>query len=130
MERPLWDALALTTPLDKLIGAINTRLARWADLVARLQRYNVRSVTAATTLTENDDLLLVNTTGGGVAVNLPPVAGTRGKIYFIKKIDASANNVTLTDNASDLIDGAGTLVWNTQWQSYTVISSGATWNVV
>lgn len=130
MERPTWETLALNTPLDRLIGAINTRLARWADLVARLQRLNVRAVTAATTLTEADDVLTVATAGGAVTVTLPPVSGTRGKVYYIKKTDASANNLTLDGNGSETIDGAATVAWNTQWLCKVVVSTGAAWLIV
>lgn len=130
MERPTWETLAITTPLERLVGIVNTRLTRWADLVARLQRLNVRAVTAATTLTENDDVLTVATAGGAVTVTLPPVSGTRGKVYYIKKTDASANNITLDGNGAETIDGAATVVWNTQWQSYTVVSTGTAWLVL
>lgn len=130
MERPLWEQLAQALSLEKVIGKLNSTFPRWADQIARLQRYNVRAVTSATTLTENDDVLTVDTTGGGVTVTLPPIAGTRGKVYWIKKLSASANNLTLSDNGSELIDGAGTVVWNTQNMTKGVVSTGSTWIVI
>lgn len=130
MERPLWEPLAVNTPIERFIGAINLRLSRWADLVARLQRLSVRAVTTATTLTENDDVLTVATAGGAVTVTLPLVAGTRGKLYYVKKTDASANNLTLDGNGSETIDGAATVAWNTQWLTKVVVSTGAEWLTV
>jgi hypothetical protein len=130
VERPLWEPLAVNTPIERFIGAINLRLSRWADLVARLQRLSVRAVTTATTLTENDDVLTVATAGGAVTVTLPLVAGTRGKLYYVKKTDASANNLTLDGNGSETIDGAATVAWNTQWLTKVVVSTGAEWLTV
>lgn len=130
MERPGWEALALNTPLERFIGAINTRLARWADLVARLQRLNVRAVTADTTLTENDDVVTADTTGGAVIVTLPLVAGTRGKVYHLKKLSASANNLTIEGNGSETIDGAANVAFNTQNMCKIVVSTGAAWLLV
>ncbi len=130
MERPAWDQLAVSTPLDRVVARLNERLARWADLIARLQRLNVRAVTAATTLTENDDVVTVDTTSGAVTVTLPPVSGTRGKLYYVKKTNVGANNVTLDGNGAETIDGAATVVWNTQWMTKAVVSTGAAWMTV
>lgn len=130
MERPAWPPLALTTTLSDVTASLNVRLPRWADLISRLQRLNVRAITAATTLTENDDVVTVATAGGAVTVTLPPVAGTRGKTYHIKKTDASANNLTLDGNGAETIDGAATVVWNTQWMTKQVVSTGAEWLTV
>lgn len=130
MERPSWEVLGVKLSLEQVIGKLNTTFARWADLVARLQRLNVRAVTTATTLTENDDVVTVDTTGGAVTVTLPPVSGTRGKVYWVKKLSASANNLTLDGSGSETIDGAATVVWNTQNLCKGVVSTGTAWLIV
>ena len=63
-------------------------------------------------VTAADDYLLVDATDGVVVITLPAVA-TLQKAYrqrelVIKKIDASANVVTVTAIVPDLIDGAAT----------------------
>ena len=43
--------------------------------------------------------------------------------------DAAANNITLTP-ASGNIDGSGTYVMSTNYQSQTVIHNGTEWNKI
>lgn len=94
---------------------------RLRTMVARLQETRVRTVTATGSATAGDDVLLVDTTAGSVTVNLPPARTVPGHEYRVKKTVA-ANTVTLDADGSDTIDGAGTLAWTTQYQSYTIVS--------
>jgi hypothetical protein len=63
------------------------------------------------TLTETDDTITVDCTGGNVAITIPAANGAVGTIgglskqYTIKRIDGSGNSVTLTRSGADLIDG-------------------------
>jgi hypothetical protein len=81
---------------------------------------------------ETDEFLAVDATAGAVVITLPAVASTRvGKVYTVKKVDASGNAASLNPNASETIDGsATTLDITTQWQSVTIICTGAAWLVV
>jgi len=94
--------------------------------------YKTRVVTAsgAVTITIEDRVVIVNkTTGAATTVNLPtPEAGDS---YTIKdgRGDASTNNITVTP-ASGNIDGAGTSVMSTNYQSRTFIYNGTQWNVI
>lgn len=65
------------------------------------------------TATEDDYTILVNATSAAVTINLPRTS--RGRIYVVKKIDASANAVTIDANQSQTIDGATTLVLASQY---------------
>ena len=97
---------------------------RLRDLQGRLGRTPVygasRIVTANTSVVDSDDLLLVATAGGAVTVTLPDASKNLGRRFTVKKTDASANNVVI--DATELIDGAGNVTFNTQWTSYTVQS--------
>jgi hypothetical protein len=91
-----------------------------------------RVVTAAGAVTvgATDDVVVVNkTVGAATTVNLP--AGVTKRRYTIKdgKGDAAANNITITPAAGN-IDGAGTLVLNTNYGRATVIYNGTEWNQV
>jgi hypothetical protein len=77
-----------------------------------------------------DYAIRCNATDGAITVNLPSAAAHPGGVYAIKKTDATANTVTITDNATDLIDGAGTLVLTAQWQCRVIQSNGTTWSVI
>jgi hypothetical protein len=96
-------------------------LKRLENVLGRTPTYGAaRLVTATTTITDSDDLLLVDTTSGAVTVNLPVAGTVLGRRFTVKKTNAGANNVTLDGSGSETIDGAATLAWNTQWQAYTV----------
>lgn len=87
----------------------------------------VTSKTSDYTATSSDQLILVNSTGGAVTINLPAAAGAAGAVYHIKKTDASGNNVIVDPNGAETVDGAATSTMNTQYQKVTVVSTGTAW---
>lgn len=89
----------------------------------------VTSKTANYTATDSDYFIKVDSTSGAVTITLPAASGRTGKVLVIKKIDASANNVVVDGNASETIDGATTLTWNTQYASYSIFCDGTGWNI-
>lgn len=89
-----------------------------------------RTVTATTTLTVSDDLLLADATSGAITVNLPAVASLPGREFTVKKIDSSANAVTLDGNASETIDGSTTAALASQYDSVRISNDGSEWWVL
>lgn len=73
---------------------------------------------------------LVDATAGAVTVNLPAAAAAKGRLVAVKKVDASANAVTLDGSGAETIDGGATLATTTQWGSFLIWSDGTTWYVV
>jgi hypothetical protein len=65
--------------------------------------------------------------GSPFTVNLPAVATCLGREYTFVKTDASANAFTLDGNGSETINGAATLVVNTQWDRVTIIAHTSGW---
>lgn len=57
-------------------------------------------------------------------VNLPPAYGN-GRLITVKKIDATANTVTITPNGAETIDGAATYVLAAQWKGVHIIDAAA-----
>lgn len=97
------------------------------------ENHFVRVVTAAgaVTVATTDYIVVVNKSSGeATTVNLPG-APTSGDIYIIKdgKGDAATNNITVTPAAGN-IDGAGTLVIATNYQSARLAYNGTQWNVI
>ncbi|MFZ9654544.1 MAG: hypothetical protein ACO29V_02805 [Limnohabitans sp.] len=86
--------------------------------------------TAAYTATTSDHTILCNATTAAFSVTLPTAVGNTGQMYSIKKIDASANAVTVATTAAQTIDGAATRSLASQWSSVTVQSDGANWVVI
>jgi hypothetical protein len=87
--------------------------------------------TADYTITKTDYLLMGNATSGNITFTLPHGNQT-GVQFIIKKIDASANTVTLQGQAgqNQTIDGQATHVLSTQNKFVTVISDGNLWRVI
>ncbi len=85
--------------------------------------------TAAYTLAATDSVILADATAAAFTVTLPTPVGIVGRQYTIKKVDSSANVVTIA-SASGNIDGAVTKVLSAQWQAARVVSDGSNWFVV
>ena len=88
---------------------------------------NVSNVTSSTTLTAYEDVLLVDASGGAVTVALPAAATCPGKLFRVKKIDASGNAVTIDGSGSEAIDDSTTQVISVQYVAVTIASDGTEW---
>lgn len=67
------------------------------------------------TVTEDDKLVEGDASGGPIAVTLP--AGVDGQVYTFKDGEgsAAANNITITPDGTETIQGAGSYVIDTDW---------------
>jgi hypothetical protein len=64
---------------------------------------------------------------GPMIVNLPPAANAKHRVYTIKKIDNSADVVTIEADGAETIDGAASIPLAAQWEWATVQSNGTAW---
>ena len=85
--------------------------------------------TATYTLAATDSVILADATAAVFTVTLPSAAGVTGRQYTIKKVDSSANAVTIASAAGN-IDGAATKSLTAQWQAVRVVSDGINWYVI
>ena len=67
-----------------------------------------------------------DTTAGAITVALPAAASSTGRVYVIRKINASANALTIDPNSGELIDGGATLAVANQTTKW-IICDGAAW---
>ena len=84
----------------------------------------------AYTATANDETILANVSAGAFAITLPTAVGATGKTYCIKKIDSSANAVTVNTTSSQTIDGATSRLLTNQYDAIQVQSDGANWFII
>lgn len=84
----------------------------------------IRTVTATAMLQPNDFTVLGDATAAAFTVFVPASNLIAGRIYVVKKIDASANAVTVDANGGELIDGATTYALGAQWDSVMFQSNG------
>jgi hypothetical protein len=79
------------------------------------------------TAAATDWLIKVDCTGGIVVVNLPTAVGIKGKEYIVKKIDATANQVTIDASGAQTIDGVLQVPLVGQWDTWSGVSDNANW---
>jgi hypothetical protein len=101
--------------------------ARLRDMVARLQRKRIRTVSSSSVLTEDDDVVLVNSTGGAVTLSTKaPAATFVGLTFYLQRV-AGANTVTFDPMGAETIDGAATKAITTP---IAIISDGTSWRTI
>lgn len=90
----------------------------------------VTTAVSTYTLTRLNSTLLVDATAAAATVAVPAAADYTDRRWTVKKIDASANAVTLDATGADTIDGAGTYPLASQYDTVTITSNGTAWYVV
>ncbi len=78
-------------------------------LRSHAEQMNVNRVTASATLSDRDNLVLCDPSGGNVTITLPSAIGLRGAVLWVKNVQTSgANTCTVAAAASQTIDGNAT----------------------
>jgi hypothetical protein len=85
---------------------------------------------AAYTLAATDKTVTGDATSAAFSFTLPSAVGVTGQEYTLKKIDASANAVTVATTSSQTIDGSTTYALSARWKFVTVQSDGANWLII
>ena len=96
---------------------------------AKANNQSIETVTTTATLDDTQSTVLADATGGAFTITLPAASSSTGRIYTIKKIDATAT-VTVDGNASETIDGATTNALATQYDSITIHCNGTAWFIL
>ncbi len=95
----------------------------------------IQTVNSNTTLTVDNNVVLVDASGGNVDITLPVVVdGTDylclGREYTIKKIDGTLNNVNVVGTATATIDGQSSISLSEQWYFVKIINDGNQWYII
>ena len=83
-----------------------------------------------------DSTILVNSTDGDITVTLPNLTNLvtsnriKGRIYVIKRIVSSSNNLTINTFGSETIDGSASYTSLTLNKSITVQTDGDNWFII
>jgi hypothetical protein len=88
------------------------------------------TVTGDTTLANTDYFVPVDATTGAVTLTLPPAATSEGQMLNVKKVDITANTVTVDGNSAETIDEATTQVIVAQYDCITMLCSGTEWWII
>lgn len=93
---------------------------------------HVRTVNADTTIISTDYSIEVDASGGNRIITLPTAISqfsailSAGRVFNIKKIDSTANAVTITPQAGETIDGLSSIAISAKDVNYTIQSDGTT----
>ena len=88
---------------------------------------DIMSITVSTTLTTNA-IVFVDCTAGNIIVTLPPAA--IGSHFVIKRIDGSANTITVDGDGSETIDNVTTKTLPSQYDAIHIVSDGTEWWII
>lgn len=90
--------------------------------------WTTRTVYATGAISVNDAVVRADCTSGNQALTLPAVASVLGKLLVFKKVDATANWVTISGDAN--IDGMANFVLPQRYNTVCVQSNGITWDIL
>lgn len=118
------DDVDIVSPSDKDVIQYNAASGRWENGVPVLP---IQTVSADTVLDDSYHTVLCDMTDDPLTISLPAASTVDGRIYNIKKIDATAHAVTVDPNSTETIDGSATEVINVQWDGIRIQSNGSNW---
>jgi hypothetical protein len=117
-----WAAPDLPADPQAALTILGPSLKRLEQaLAATPQAYGFRITSADTTLTDTDETLVAKTGSGSVQVTLPDAADYAGREFTVKKSSAS-NTLTVVPTGSDTVEGASSLAWTDDQESYVLRS--------
>lgn len=90
--------------------------------------FGVQEITANYAIASNDGVVVADASGGAVTITLPPVTEASGRFLIAKKVDASANTVTISGASN--IDGAASQVLAAQYDTIRLIAGASSWWIV
>lgn len=106
------------------------RLTAAANITIRSAYRSTVTKTGSYNAALTDDVILADATLGNMTIGLPAVATSSGKVFVVKKIDVSANTVTIQGNAGELIDGINTQIISAQWTAIELVCNGSAWFII
>ena len=128
------DIQALQTAtglLDSDVQALQTATGLLDSDVQALQTATIITVTGTgIDLGYGVDIILCDASSNDITVNLPKTADSSGVRYDIKKIDTTANEITITPSGSETIDNETGFPLLADYSSVTLVTAGSGWWVI
>ena len=78
----------------------------------------------------NQSTIIANAASGNITVSLPSASTCTNRIYTIKKIDSSSNDVIIDASGSQTIDGQLTRTLTERYEYVKIQSDGSNWHIV
>jgi len=87
----------------------------------------ITTITSGTTLTNNEEIVLVNPSTTAFTVTLPTVSGNAGKHYLIKYVATTGTTVTIDGNGAETINGQTTVKLEHPYSQWDLWTDGVAW---
>ena len=87
----------------------------------------ITTITSDTTLTNNEETVLVNPSTTAFTVTLPTVVGNAGKHYLIKYVATTGTTVTIDGNGAETINGQPSVTLEYPYSSWDLYTDGTSW---
>jgi len=133
-----WSDLGTVTTVDVdggtldgvVVGGATPAAGTFTTLAADALYLQHRTVTATTdTALVTDGVIFLNAASNDVTLTLPTAAAGDGQVLIVKRIDASAQVVTIDGDAAETIDGSATKAL-VSLETVRLISDGTEWWVI
>lgn len=119
-DEDLWGGL-----LNDNWDSIDNLLLKSADSPS-----NPKSTTYTILASDRNKIVLADAAGGAFNINLLPAAtATDGFSVSIKKVDSSANSITIDGDGAETIDGDSSITLDTQYDSVVLVCDGSNWSI-
>ena len=92
--------------------------------------FTTSTQTSSYTITSSDTVVFANAASASVTITLPAASGLAGYRFYVKRIDSSANTVTVSRSGSDTIDGLTSFTLDLQYTAFGVVSNGTAWYIL
>jgi hypothetical protein len=113
------------------MGTLNNDKLATQGYVDSLSNYlETTTVSADTTLTTSNHVVLVNAGAGDVTISLPTAVNNTGLHFIIKKLDASENLVIINADGVEVIDESITAEIDIQFDAFRIVSDGSNWQII
>ncbi len=106
----------------------------WAEKTSTVTtaptRTTVSKSSSFTASTSEAAIYEIDCTGGNVIVTLPAASGAANRGWVLRRIDASANTLTVDPNGSETINGQTTWPIVSQYETLDINSNGTSWGII
>jgi len=121
------DVNGRTTWLLKTTSVTLNTTALEFECMAVVAAASITSADHPYTMSLGQRVVLANSTGGVITVNLPPAADWKHGMVWVKDSagQAAVNNITIDGDGVEFIDGAATYIISTAWRGVALYSDGA-----
>lgn len=120
-----YNMIELNILRDYATSALNIQGAN--SLVRNNFGQNMKTVTTNYSMIWADETILADASGGAITITLPDPTSYPNYEVMIKKIDSSANAVTVSPHGTETIDGASSMTLANQNDAVRLRSDGSNW---